>query len=306
MQVDGFANGIPDNDPYDWPSDAGVRRFGFRCPCPPIEEANDNHRRKIQGILQILVIPEEDPVSQLWLSMTGDEGLHSRAHRNSQFAPRPVDGKFLAHWDALQMILDLVLERFEHSYLDYHTIIDELIQIEHPTRAAARRLKVNAPNNLVAHGYFFDNITSAEWLAPLAAEGLFGQPVGLAQLSEGFQFVNWPQSRFLTRVASDAPEEVVDIILEIPNTDNISILMDYVDAACAMQPEQTVRLFDQTKIWASSPHAALSLLPEKMGQLIQHLADGGYPTEALGLAKVVLALKPPPPNSSESDGQEAR
>lgn len=271
---------------------------------PPIEDGNDGHRRKIRGTLQILEIPDDGPVTKLWLSLTGDKSLHSLAHRNSQLAPRPVDDKILELWDALQAILDHVLERFEHSYLHYHTVIDELIKLEHPFRADARRLKVNAPNNLVSYGYFFDNITSTEWLAPLSAEGLFGQPVRLEQQGDGISFIQWPQSRFLARVASEAPEAVADIILEIPNTDNISILMDFADAACAMPPGQAVRLFGQAKVWASGPHAALSLLPERMGRLIVHLAEGGYPTESLGLAKVVLALKTPLQDSGQADTRE--
>ena len=115
--------------------------------------------------------------------------------------------------------------------------MDDLINIPHPSRADAARLKVHAPNNLVALGYFFENITSVEWLAPLATVGLFSRPVPLEREDDTIRFIQWPQSRYLARVASDAPQAVADIIQDIPNTDNISVLTDFADAACAMPPD---------------------------------------------------------------------
>ena len=265
---------------------------------------NSRHSREIRGILEALHIPEEHAVSQLWLSLPGHAGLQGRAHRDALFTPRPVDEDFLALWNALQAILDFVLERFEQTYLDYLKALDELASIQNPTRTEAKRLKDQAPNNLIAHGYFFNKLTTVEWLEPLAAEGLFQRPPAPEPHENGIHFVLWPQARYLARVAPDAPQAVADIILEIPYTENIGVLMDLAEAACAMPPDQAVRLIDQAKAWASGPYAALMLLPERLGRLISHLADGGYVEAALGLAKVVLSLKRPPEESNQPSAQD--
>lgn len=271
------------------------------------EEGNakggNGHSRDIRGILDTLGIPEDHSVSQLWLSLPGDDGLQSRAHRDALFTPRPVDKDFLALWNTFQVILDFILERFEQTYLDYHKVLDELIDIQHPTRADAKRLKDQAPNNLVAHGYFFNKLTSVEWLDPLAAEGFFRRPAALERNENAIRFVPWPQARYLARMVPDAPQSVADIILEIPYTDNISVLMDLAEAACAMHPDQAVRLINQAKAWASGPYSALMLLPERIGRLTEHLADGGYVEAALGLAKVALALKRPPEESDQPSAE---
>ncbi len=267
---------------------------------PQVTGEDSRHRRKIQGILQILDIPEDHSVSQLWLNLTGDNGLHSLAHRDSQFTPRPVDDRFLRVWDSLLVILDFILEKFEQNYLIYHKILDDLIAIEHPTNGDARHLKTHAPNNLVAYEYFFSKLT-VEWLKPLSDEGLFRWPVPLEEKYDGtISFVRWPQSRYLARVASDAPQLVVDTIIEIPPTENISILMDFADAACAIPSDQAVRLIAHAKTWASGRNASLSLLPEKLGRLMGHLAEGGFAAEALDLARLLLAVKPLPDHNNQS------
>ena len=270
---------------------------------PQVAEGDSKHRREIQGILRILGIPADHSVSLLWLSLPGGDGLQRWAHRDALLMPRPVDDRFQGMWDSLLVILDFVLENFEQNYLIYHKILDELIDIEHPTNADARRLTAHAPNNLVAYEYFFGKLNSTEWLNPLATEGLFRWPAPLERNDGTIRFVRWPQSRYLARVASDAPGVVADIILEIPNTDNISILADFADAACAIPPNHAVRLIDQAEDWASGPYASLGVLPNRMGRLIGHLAEGGYAAESLALAKVILALKSFPNDSNQPNDE---
>lgn len=264
-------------------------------------DVGDSHKWEIQKILDALGIPDDHPVSQLWRSLPGKDGLQSRAHRDALFTPRPVDGEFLSMWDSIQRILDFVLEKFEQTYLDYHKVLDELLEIEHPTRADAHRLKIHTPNNLIAHGYFFNKLTSAKWLEPLSAEGLFQHPVEPERKDGGIRFVPWPQSRYLARLASSEPQVVAEIILSIPTTENVNIQSDLAEAACAMPPEQSVRLINQAKAWASGPNAALSLLPEYLGRLIGHLADGGFGDAAMDLAKIILALEITPEEFDPSD-----
>ncbi|MDA1347638.1 MAG: hypothetical protein O3A47_02040 [Chloroflexi bacterium] len=251
----------------------------------------DSHRREIEAILDALGIPEDHAVSRLWLALPGDKGLHSIAHREALAAPRPVDGEFVSLWDSLQWILDFFLQKFEETYLEYHAILDELLIAEHPTRKEANRLRVHTPNNVASHSYFFDKLTSPEWLEPLTEEGFFRRPSQPERDGDSIRFVPWPQARYLVRIAREKPTAVADVILAVPQTENVIVLADLAEAACEMPAEEAVRLVERAKEWASGPYAGLMLLHERIGRLVAHLAEGGYVAEALDLARAWLALK---------------
>ena len=50
---------------------------------PEVAKGDGKHRRQIQGVLQILGIPEDHSVAKLWLNLPGDDGLQKWAHRDA-------------------------------------------------------------------------------------------------------------------------------------------------------------------------------------------------------------------------------
>jgi hypothetical protein len=255
------------------------------------ESEQEGHRRSILGVLQALEIPEESPSAALWLALPSGGGLHRKAHRNALFPPRPVDREFLASWDRFQAILDFVLARFEERYLDYHRLLDDLAQKGSPSRRDAKRIKRYAPNNLVAYRYFFESISSPAWLMPLWQEGFFNYPPAMEIDGNYARPVPWPQTEYLKRMAKDEPRLAVEIILSIPATDNISVLTDLAEAACAIPASEAVRLVDKARSWTTTRYFSGFLLSEALGRLAAHLAEGGFTDEALELARALLALK---------------
>lgn len=77
---------------------------------PGSKSNGDSHRRKVLATLESLGIAENDPAAVAWLRLVGDDGLHSRAHRNALVRARPLDVAFLSFWDEMQLLLDVVLE----------------------------------------------------------------------------------------------------------------------------------------------------------------------------------------------------
>jgi hypothetical protein len=128
--------------------------------------------------------------------------------------------------------------------------------------------------------------------ASLLGAGRFTTPPAPVQEGSYVRFPTWCESRYLARVASQAPEAVAKIIRKIPATTNVRVHEDYVDAALAMPPAIAVKLVAQAKTWAESPYP--TLLPDTLGKLIVHLAQGGITHQAIGLAKTHLALQPDP------------
>jgi hypothetical protein len=142
--------------------------------------------------------------------------------------------------------------------------------------------------------YFFDRLDNPEWLRPLKAKGFFGAPPQpIHDESRGtIAFPQWPESRYLVRMAKYAPETVLEIALAIPQTENVRVHTDLADAALAMPPGLAAKLVAQAKEWIKSPFQLL--LPQKLGALVNDLALGGEGDAALDLLGVLLELQPDP------------
>ncbi|MFI5394326.1 MAG: hypothetical protein ACHQ9S_02235 [Candidatus Binatia bacterium] len=144
--------------------------------------------------------------------------------------------------------------------------------------------------------YFFDRLDNPEWIVLLRERGFFAAPPAPIQSSEddSVRFPPWPQSRFLARVARDAPELVKEVTLAIPATDNIAVHEDIVDAALVMPAAIAAEIAAKEAAWLQEPGRQLTpfLLPEKLGALMSHLAKGGQHDIALQIARVVLAVLP--------------
>ena len=75
------------------------------------------------------------------------------------------------------------------------------------------------------YDYFFQNADNAVWLNPLSGKGYFDSPPEATETTEGYIDVPWwPPLDYLIRIFDAAPTEVMDIISEIPDTDNFRIL----------------------------------------------------------------------------------
>jgi hypothetical protein len=120
--------------------------------------------------------------------------------------------------------------------------------------------------------YFFANLRSADWLEPLRDAGRFKAPVKALRDGRGISFVPWPESGYLVRIAAEKPELVRDIILESEETDNERVHQDFVEAAVRMSPSAAAAVAKFEAAWLrKQPHLYL-LYPEKVGELISHLA----------------------------------
>lgn len=138
--------------------------------------------------------------------------------------------------------------------------------------------------------YFFDRLSTPDWIDPLRESGIFSSPAAARKEGGGTWFPNWPPSRYLVRVAAEAPEKVAAVIADIPETDNVRIHEDFVDAALAMPAEIAESLLQPAIRWIeSSPYF---LLPQKLADLVVHLAAADRVRAALDLSRGLLALRP--------------
>jgi hypothetical protein len=140
--------------------------------------------------------------------------------------------------------------------------------------------------------FFFDNLQSPDWIVPLKEEGYFQDPPEpiIEEELRGFPF--WPESRYLSRMAPFAHGLVLDIALDIPETENIRVHEDIVNIALAIPAHLAVRVVPKVKEWLKNPYHLL--LQRDAGKLVEKLAKEGEGDTALDLASSLLEIIPDP------------
>jgi len=249
-------------------------------------DSSSGHKREIQQILRSLEIPENDGTAKAWFELVGN--LHKLAHRRALEPPRGLE-EVQELWEKFQNLLDIVLAKIENKFLVYFSVLDQLLTIKQPTKKHIKRLMNEIPHNFVTHRYFFDRLENPEWIEPLRKRGLFRKPPHPIREGGRVRFLQWPEAKYLARMAKHKPELVAGIILEMEDTENAVVLEDLVDAALAMPPDISVRLVEKVKKWAEVPYF---FLPEKIGELMAHWARGNKVQEAMGLARTLLDVFP--------------
>jgi len=262
---------------------------------PPPEKGGERHQREIRFILRTLDVPEADPVTHLWLRLVQQQeqyGLHTWAHRHHLAEPRPIDDEFLRQWQDMHTLFDRLVDVLEAHYLFAHQLIDLRVLDETvPPTARVNFLRESIPQNDVSLRCFFSGIgqrQAAEWLIPLRDAGYFRHPPApvFDARTQTTHLPPWPASQYLVRIASLAPQQVCEVILDIPPSENVHVYADCLDAACQMPAAIAQQLVPRAITWMDLSYQWL--LPEKAGALITHLAQGGESDAALQLFAAFL------------------
>jgi hypothetical protein len=142
--------------------------------------------------------------------------------------------------------------------------------------------------------YFFERLENPEWIRPLKAKGFFSlPPEPVRDTSRGtIAFPPWPESRYLARMTKNLPDTVLEVALAIPRTENVRVHDDLADVALALPAASAAKLVSTAKTWIEAAYQLL--LPEKLGNLVCHLALGGEVDAALGLSRSLLEVLPDP------------
>jgi hypothetical protein len=105
-------------------------------------------------------------------------------------------------------------------------------------------------------------------------------------------------------MAPKAPEVVLSVALEIPETRNVRVHEDLADAALAMPPDLASQWVQKEIQWLKEQDRLFSRLPEKLGALISHIARGGQAEVAIELAEVLLDVRPDPKTQEKAEQGE--
>lgn len=250
------------------------------------------HERGITAALAALGVPGEHPMAKAWLLLSEEDYPHTldkTAHRQDLRQPRALDPDFEAFWEQMQELLGFLLEEFEKRFAELVIPTVRDIIGKGPCDDSLKQLKGNVPFNRVAHRYFFDQVNDVAWLAPLDEAGFFSYPAPLEHDLDGsIRFPVWPQSQLLVRTAADHPEEVLDVVLKIPQTDNYAVHEDILEIAERLPAHYAVQLLPTVKDTLGRSFRNLSW--ERARPIVEKLRDARFIDAAADLAATALGI----------------
>ncbi len=134
--------------------------------------------------------------------------------------------------------------------------------------------------------YFLDRLENPNWIGPLKSRGFFASPPVPERVEGGvIRYPIWPASKYLARMAAQAPEEVAEILQNI-QTKNPSIFRDILTAANRM-PAAIAATIAPMVCKAMSEGTHSSRFPGAI-DLCVHLANGGHVSAAVDLAEALF------------------
>ena len=145
---------------------------------------------------------------------------------------------------------------------------------------------------ITARKYFFSRLENPLWLKPLAERGYFKYPPKSQRFDDGtIQFPYWPEIQYLTNVCRDAPDEVIDVVIDLPEIDNPIVYDGILDIALQLPGEQSAQLRDKILEYAGMEDQWQS---HKYAALLAHWTTENQTSAALELSKLLVAFAPDP------------
>jgi hypothetical protein len=140
--------------------------------------------------------------------------------------------------------------------------------------------------------YFFSRLKNPLWIRPLAERGHFQSPPKIKILSENHvQFPFWPELQYLKNVAEYVPEEVIKLVLQLPNIDNPRVFDDILDIALKLHGKQSAMLKPKMLEYAIIEH---QFFTHRYPYLLAHWTNENQAHAALELSKLLIKFFPDP------------
>jgi len=222
-----------------------------------------------------------DPSIERWvdLSIRGS-GLAHRLRNLDRELPSVDDARRLAE-ELTATLLATIAPFFEGI-----GELDALLALENPGNTDAERV-ADLLRTASQYAYFFDR-AGEQWLHPLTSvRQLLESPPELIDVGGGYvRAPDWPQGRFLARVANVDPGMVLGILKKVPATANPRVVGEIVSVARVLPAPLAVQLVDQIRDRMSIP-LAIEYAGIEASTFAQDLAEVGEAEQASVLLMAV-------------------
>lgn len=140
--------------------------------------------------------------------------------------------------------------------------------------------------------YFFSRLNNPLWVLPLRERGYFNNPPGMKELPDGYvQFPNWPELTYLVTVAEEATDQVIDIVLTLPKTDNPRIYGDILAIALKLEGQKSAKLLPKLVEYTELGNPFLA---HRYPELLAHWTTQGNYGAALEMVKKLIPFQEDP------------
>jgi hypothetical protein len=244
----------------------------------------------LEDVLRFLGFSEIDFEWTCWkrLASAPDVNLAMLAHRH-HLGIRAKDQLFDHFWSEVQDFLERLLDKAKDRLLDITRPIELLAEKVTPTDSDIQTIRNRLPHHPLYLRRFFSKLRSAGWLASLQQAGYFRAPPNRLERDGSMRLQEWPQSAYLARISRIVPEQVRDVILSVPFSNNDAIISDFAEAALAMPPAVARPVVERIIEWIND-HKFLFLV-EHVAKNISHLAKGDQEDTAFALASALLHVE---------------
>ena len=145
---------------------------------------------------------------------------------------------------------------------------------------------------ITARKYFFSRLENPLWLKPLVERGCFKYPPKSLRFDDGtIQFPYWPEIRYLKNVCTDLPNEVIDLVVNLPKVDNPVVYDGILDIALQLTGKQSAKLKDKILEYTGMEHQWQT---HRYAELLAHWIEENQTSAALELSKLLVAFLPDP------------
>jgi hypothetical protein len=198
--------------------------------------------------------------------------------------------------DCVVDVENLVVELIAPVSADDQTLLSEILA----EGASVRREKIQKALDLITRrganfAFFFKNASDPVWVGPLKSAGHFKNPARSVRAGEGYvSFPIWWPAEFLKRVAPVAPKDVVEILLEMGDTDNPRVLETVVEIALSIANDPvSLRLERIISKYLAQPY---HVFEDDLSSLIARWAAAGSEgiAVALRLSERLIFFNPDP------------
>ena len=242
-----------------------------------------------------LVIEETDPLSEQMDAKIREakrDGIHHLRKRLEEFAHHGSTPDVKEFADCLQLlertILDLLAPISAQDQQEIQSILNQ------PERSwdDIERLFTLIERRGANYTFFFDQATDPSWIPFLMEREYFSNPPRLEQIDSGqINAPYWWPIHYLSKVALDASDEVVETILGLPRVDNPRVKFRILEIARQLPGAQSVKLKPRVLDLGTRDLPFLDLW---YSRLLAHWTNENEIEAALDLAEMLVQFEPDP------------
>lgn len=135
---------------------------------------------------------------------------------------------------------------------------------------------------------FYEGLENPLWVRPLMEAGAFSSPPEPESTGDGYmRDTYWPELSYLTRIAPQAPDDVVDVLRELQGSNNGWVRRAVFEIGSQIPADSSVRLEPLLKTWAKTGFGWRTD-PRSLVSLAINLLVGGHPKLGRWLANTLF------------------